>query len=436
MDLEQIVQQILLVRRDLSRKEILNKIYEKKRSAEDYYLDEVAARIVASELGVEIPREAEELKLQLTISDLISGLNDVTVTGRVILLYPGKTFRRSDLTEGKIVRLLIGDKTGTLTVVLWDDKTVHVESGEISSGQILRILHGYVREGLNGKLELHVGQRGDVQVSPSDVAENTYPSIASFIDKISRLTTKRRRANVSGVIQEVYQASEFKRKDGTNGKVRRLRLKDATGQTTVVFWNQKVDELGDVKKGDHLRIMNARLKKRGEDILELHVETATQIEILAKGEASTPIPALQLELNLGAKGTLTPNPTLADAETPLSLLEETAIKISDIKDEGVLFTIEGTVATHPITREIITLRNEKVKVTSFDLTDQTGRIRVSLWRKLAEVVKDLTVGTQIQIQNGYAKKGFSNLIELVSNRSTTVKILPKQEAQTKNQDSA
>jgi len=405
--LEQIVQQILLVRRDLSREEVLKRIYEKKRSAEDYYLDEAAARVVASELGVEIPYETEAFKPQLRLSDLISGLNDVTVTGRVILIYPAQVFRRPDLTEGRVVRLQVADKTGTLRLVLWNDKTTQVEGGKISSGQMLRVLHGYVREGLDGKLELHVGQRGEVQVSPPDIDESEYPSIASFVDKIGSLAARHRRANVLGVVQEVHPASEFKRRDGTSGRVRRLTLKDETAQTTVVLWNEKVDELGEVKKGDYIRIMNARLKEIAEGRLELHVENATQIEKVAREMVPTLIP----------------------------LVEEAAPnKISDIKDEGGPFTIEGKVASTPTTREVVTSRNEKVKVTSFDLTDQTGRIRVSLWRKLAEVGKDLAVGTQIRIKDAYAKRGFSNLLELVSRASTTVEILPRQEAQTEKQN--
>jgi len=115
MDLEQIVQRILLARQDLTREEVLKRIYEKKRSAEGYFLDEAAARIVAFELGVTIPKDETETSwTELSIENLVSGLNDVTVTGRVIIVYPVQTFSRSDFTEGKVARLLIADKTGTL----------------------------------------------------------------------------------------------------------------------------------------------------------------------------------------------------------------------------------------------------------------------------------------------------------------------------------
>lgn len=279
MDLEQVVQRILLVRRDITREEVLKKIYEKKRSAEGYFLDEAAARIVAFELGVEIPKnDAEPLWTKLSIENLVSGLSDVTVTGRVITVYPVQTFTRRDLTEGKVARLLIADKTGTLKTVLWDDRVSLIEDGKIASGQIIRVLHGYVREGLDGKLEVHVGTRGEIHISPADLVKSEYPPITSFIEKISSITGKRKKTNISGTVQEVYHASEFQRANGTSGKVRRLQVQDETGKITVVFWNQKVDELGNTEKGDCLRIMNARVKEMTDGLVELHVDKATQIE--------------------------------------------------------------------------------------------------------------------------------------------------------------
>jgi replication factor A1 len=518
MDLEQIVQHILLVRQDLTREEVLKKIYEKKRSAEGYFLDEAAARIVAFELGVEIPKdETETAWTELQIEKLVSGLNDVTVTGRVITVYPVQTFSRPDLTEGKVACLLIADKTGTLKAVLWDYKATLAETGKIASGKIIRVLHGYVREGLDGKLELHVGTRGEIQISPPDIAESEYPPITSFMEKISSITGKHRKANVLGVVQRVYPASEFKRADGTYGKVRRLQLRDETGQITVVFWNKRVDELGDVETGDHLRIMNARVKELASGLVELHVERATQIEKVT--EKAVPIPAFptaltkikklkpklrainvlarivgiedirefkrpngeirqvstlhirdetgsiqlnlwnekakfskkaqlgdivlvkgaytrqrfgKLELNLGTKGTITLNPLLAEAEKLPPYEPKKTKKIVDIKEEGGPFTIEATVASTPELREVTTSRNEKVKVTSFSVSDNTGKISVSLWREHAETAKNLPLGTRILFKNIYAKRGFANQLELTTRASTKIEILSNSKSKLEN----
>jgi replication factor A1 len=86
------------------------------------------------------------------------------VTGQVISIYPSKTFTRRDLTEGKLASLVISDESGTLRVVLWDDKVELIEDEKIYRKQTVRISHGYVRKGLDGKPELHLGQKGKIKV--------------------------------------------------------------------------------------------------------------------------------------------------------------------------------------------------------------------------------------------------------------------------------
>jgi len=284
MSSEEIVEQILSSRPYLTREEVLKMIEKKKEGAGEFFTDEAAARIVASDLGIEIFREP--LRLEVFIRDLVSGLNDVTVSGRVIMAHPPKTYTRPNFTEGKFARLLIADKSGTLKLILWDDKTDLVEAGKVEQGQIIKVSHGYVREGLDGKLELHVGLRGDVQISLPDAVDSEYPPITQFVEKL---------------------------------------------------------------------------------------------------------------------------------------------KVAEIKEEGGPVIVEGVIATTPVIREVVTSRNEKVAVASFKLRDETGEIRVSAWRKLAEVVKDLTAGTRIKIRNAYVKRGFADQLEITSRTFTSVEILSKPE---------
>ena len=162
MSLEEIVNRILSSRSDLKREEIMEMIEKKKKAAGDFLTDRTAARITASELGIEIAKQPPKLKIE--IQDLVSGLNDVTVTGQVTAIYPPKTFKRRDWTEGKLASLLVSDKSGTLRVVLWDKKVELIEAGKIQHEQTIKISHGYVRQGLDGKPEMHLGQRGNIDV--------------------------------------------------------------------------------------------------------------------------------------------------------------------------------------------------------------------------------------------------------------------------------
>jgi len=397
VDLENIVQQILVARRDLNRDEVLKRIYEKKRSAEDYFLDEVAARIVAAELGVEIQNEQETFPAEIAIKNLVSGLNDVTIVARVIAIYPVQTFSRNDSTEGKVARSLLADDTGTLKLVLWDDKIELIETGKMQQGQIVRVLHGYVRESFDGQLEMHLGKRGDVEISPEGVDESRFPRIADFIDKIEQVTPDKKKANVRGIVTWVSPVSEFTRKDGTHGKVRRVRLKDETGEATIVFWNEKVDELNTISEGDQLRIINTRVKTGLDGRVELHVGNSSQVQKMSDPIAS-----------------------------PISVTE-TARKIANLITEGGPFTIEATVASTPTVREVNTSQGENVLLATFDLADETGKIGITLWRKQAELARDVAVGAQIRIKNIYVKRGFSNLLELVSRSSTTIETTSKPE---------
>jgi replication factor A1 len=392
VDLENIVQQILLTRRDLTREEVLKRIYEKKRSAEDYFLDEVAARIVAVELGVEVQGENEAFNGEIKVKDLVSGLNDVTIIGRVISIYPVQTFVRNDSSQGKVVRLVLADETGDLKLVLWDDKTSLVDTGEIKQGQILKVLHAYARESFNGKLELHLGRKGELETSPENVDETRYPYTSEPIDKIASLKPEQRKTNVQGWVTRTYPASEFTRKDGTSGKVRRLRLKDETGETTVVFWNQKVDELNTVNEDDKLSIIGARVKTQLDGRIEIHVGNTTQIN----KEAGQTVPS-----TTGGKSIR---------------------RIAELT-EGGPFTIEATIASKPVVKEVTTHRGEVVLLASLDLKDETGSIAASLWRKHAELARDLPANARIKITNAYVKKGFADPLELVSRTSTTIEIM-------------
>jgi replication factor A1 len=162
MSLEKIVNQILSSCTNIKHEEILEKIKTKKEAAGDFLTDETAARIVATELGVEIVKKPPRLKIQ--IKDLFSGLNNVSLSGKVVSIYPPKTFKRKNWTEGKLASIRISDKSGNIRVVLWDDKVNIVETGQLQQEQTVRIVHAYVREGYDGKPELHVGDRGDIKI--------------------------------------------------------------------------------------------------------------------------------------------------------------------------------------------------------------------------------------------------------------------------------
>ncbi|MGQ9531106.1 MAG: OB-fold nucleic acid binding domain-containing protein [Candidatus Bathycorpusculaceae bacterium] len=380
MKIEKIIEQILSKHPEISREELLDRLEREREKTAGFISDESLLRMIATEFGIEIPRE-DFLTPALLIHDLVPGLNNVTVVGRVVAVFPSKTFKTDE--NGKIASLLVTDKSGLLRVVLWNDKSSLIDSGGLKVGQIIRFSHGYTRENRDGKVELHIGDKSEVQINPSDVDVKEYPDISKFAIRIKEINKAyvNKTLNLIGIIKEVFPVTTFQRRNSSHGKVMRLILSDGTGELPLVVWNEKVDELEKrLEKNIKLQIVNAKLKKAANDSLEAHVDKGTHIEII--------MPSTEF------------------------------LKIADLREGLDHINVEGEIATKPMLRNVKASKGELVKLAVFELKDETGKIWVSAWRKNAEKAANLKIGDKITIKNAYIKRGFGDQLE-ISTRSTT-----------------
>lgn len=384
MTSDKIIEQILSKHPEVSKKEILEKLEKEKKKAGGFISDEALLRMIAAEFGVEIKQDAVS-SFSLLVKDLVPGLNNVALTGRVIAVFSPKTFKSNK--NGKLASLLVADKSGVLRVVMWNDKAGLVESDKIKAGQLVRFSHGYTREDNNGQVELHVGEKSTVEINPKNVDAKDYPTASMFSTKIRELAHAHRnkRVNVVGTVKELYSASTFKRQDSSSGKVMRFTLADETGKISVVAWDEKVDFLEKMlKKGVKVQVVNAVVKKATNGAVELHVNMGTYVEVSEQKEEFLEIAALKEGLNH--------------------------------------VNVSGEVATKPILREVKTSKGELVKLAVFELKDETGKIWFSAWRTHAETFSNVNVGSKIVARNAYVRKGFGNQLELSTRESTRITI--------------
>jgi replication factor A1 len=103
--------------------------------------------------------------------------------------------------------------------------------------------------------------------------------------------------------------------------------------------------------------------------------------------------------------------------------DEELLNIADVKDGQSGFTVEGEVATKPTLRDVKTAKGEVLKLATFELKDQTGRICVSAWRRQADVAGRLKLGDKIIVKDAYAKKGFGDQLEISTRINTSITIL-------------
>ena len=351
---------------NLKEDELKELVKKRKEEAGGLLTDEGAAHIVAYELGVTLKQE-DGFDTEIHVEDLSQGINDVSISGRILLIESTRSFTRKDGSEGKVTKLLLGDSTGVIDVTVWDDKIATVREEEINPNDVVRISHAYVREGLNGQVELNIGNRGSIVKLPDNTSEY-YPQIQDYSRKIESIKDNIKFLNLEGEVRQIYPCSKFKRTDGTDGKVQRISLSDDTGDIMCVFWDESVELLENIRIGDIIKITGARVRIGREEI-EIHTTKSSEVEI-TRGK----------KMDHSKEETT----TISDIRIGMGNVNLLArvVQIGNIRHFKKRDGNEG---------EVITIL----------LSDETSTIRLNLWDDMVEKVSRIERGQLVSIKNAY-----------------------------------
>jgi ssDNA-binding replication factor A large subunit len=282
MKVEEIVHAILCKHPELNRAIILETLETEKSITGGLIADDTLMRLIGARYDVQVAQN-KTFSCSISTGLLVPALNDVTISGRIVAVYPVKCFEGKQ--PGKYASLLIADKDGLLRVMLWNDKASIVESGELKTGQVARFSHGYTREDRDGKIELHLGAKSRLEITPKDVQEEDFPSIKKFVTKIVEIPKAQQNLHLVGVVREVFASSTFTRQDNTVGKILRFTIADKTGDTVVVAWNEKAEKLETTLKSDmQVKLVNAKIKTGSKGGFEVHVDDFTYVDVSAVAE--------------------------------------------------------------------------------------------------------------------------------------------------------
>jgi replication factor A1 len=381
MTAEDIIQAILAKHPELSEQQIQETFKAEKCRSGGLLGDDTILRLIAVRYGVEVAQEKTVLSNILPSGRLFAGLNDVSVEGRLIAVFPARSFNGAE-KSGKFANLLIVDDDSILRVVLWNERADIVENGELQAGQIIRLLHGYTRDDRYGKVELHLGNKSKIEINENP--QTTYPTLEKFATKINEITNTFHNVHLAGMVKEVFGSSTFTKGDGIEGKVMRFTLMDGSGEATIVVWNDKVDELEKLLKPKAcVHLINAKVKEQENGGFEVHVDSTCVVQVLPF--------ALQMT------------------------------KIADLK-EGDTVNVEGDVSNVEPIKEVTTGKGEQIKLLNFELKDETGSVRVTVWRDQAEKLSELKLCDEVSIENAYVKKGYGNRVEVSTRTSTVISV--------------
>jgi len=116
-----------------------------------------AVKVTLSEGG------SEPLGLK-NIVDLTTGMWDVDIEGKVVTVYDVTNFTTKDGRDGQVRNVILADESGKTRVTFWNDDVDKIE--DIKEGDVIKILHGYVKEGFRGGVEFQVGRKAEIQINP------------------------------------------------------------------------------------------------------------------------------------------------------------------------------------------------------------------------------------------------------------------------------
>lgn len=331
-----------------------NLVEEKMRAMGNLCDLRTAALLVASEFGA---------KMEVKIVDIQLSQNVVFI-GKIKEIRK-REFKKADGSSGKVSNLVVGDETSSVRVVFWDDVDFEV-------GDTIKI-KGIAR---NTGFGMEVGARS---LEPVEISLETKKY------RIEDIKGGMISIDLVARVLEISQITEFKRPDGSHGKLRSMIVGDETGHIRALLWGENAEKK--FSPGSCVEIRNAYTKENF-GIPEIHIGTNGEIK-----ESSASVEYLE--------------------------------RISNISDIGVneRCNLIGFVSGIGSVREITTKSGASMKVGNIHISDDTGRIRVSLWGKHAELMEKIDIGKRIKIVDGYAKIGFNNEIEINVGRNGKVEFL-------------
>lgn len=311
------------------------------------------------------------------IADIKQEMAEVDILGRVVAISETRVFDRSDRTAGKVSTLMLTDATGQVRVSLWDDWADF--SKNLKIGDAVKLENATIRPGLGGRLELSLGSRGRLILNPPEGAG--LPKISERLLKLDEVEADMPSLDLAARVRRKLPPYEFKRNDGSTGRVASVILADETATVRASFWDAAVDLTQKLQLNDIVLLKNAYSRAGLGGRAEIHVGRATRVEINPRG-----VSVGELKLSRAKIGEVEPN---------MDSLE-----------------VVGRVIEVMNPREFIRTDGSRGKVASIIIGDQTGTTRVSLWHEQAEKVGKIRVGDIVKITDSYSTLGLSGQPEL------------------------
>ena len=358
---EEIKSEYEKIKDKISYDDFLKRMEERKHDYEDVsFMSELdIARTIVGEYINEANKPLSEANEAHKISELETGRDNISITGRVMHISHVKKFTSKKGREGKLANMILSDDTGEIRVVLWTENIKFLK--KISEGDVIKINNAEVKQGFRED-ELHMKLDSTIQ----KLDEKDFETFPKYDDKITNIEDIKgdMQVNVVARILRIPKIRTFN-KNGKEGKVLSLEIQDKTGKIQFTLWNRDTDIVEDLelKEGNSIKILGALGRTRDNEVSLSN----SWVGRILKGEFDLPE------------------------------YTETIQKIGDAHEMRDV-TVVGVICK--IYDAITFMRDDGStgQVRSLEMEDDTGSIRITLWNDDANM--DLKKGDIIKIIGG------------------------------------
>jgi replication factor A1 len=339
----------------LPREEFERKVEEVMERSGDLLDEPTAAMIVVRDLG----------RAHVKIRDLGSGSSLSSFFGKVISTTSPHEFQKADGSTGLVADILLGDETGQVRVVLWDEKAQ--VAGEVEVGEVLEVI---------AKPSPH--KKGEVSAMAFQKAAC---EIRCAMAPDRRFLPPEPVGEIEALVIEIGKIRTFTRRDGSEGRMVEAVIGNPEETSRLVCWAP--DLLDGIQAGASVRILGATRSSRGD---------GEEYQMDEKGEV----------IPLGR-----------DIEVPTT-------DIGNIPDSGFV-SVRGVVRSAGPLRSFTTRQGQPSSVRNLTVSDGSGEIALVLWGEKAAL--DIAEGDAVSLSRVQVRRGRDGTPELHAGRGSAV-VLP------------
>ena len=479
VDFKKMVELLLKQRPEISAEQIREMIDEKKRKVGAGYLtDQGALFLIGADLGISFESVP---KLSSGIKDLYIGAKEVTITARVMNIYPIRRFIKKDTNEEIVNRTMtVYDKESRIKVRLWDNNQVNIpDEMNLQPGDLIKVSRCYVKSGLDGKPIISLGSNGSIElVDNNDDDSNLIPTIDSMTITVDDVKDPQENIIITGNVDSNPRISGFNNIRGQSGKALQMQISNEarTRSLRVIIWNVDENRIPRIfNSGANVRLLGVRIKpgnpQYGNGDFEIHGDEGTMLQFSG---SQTDVEVMPLRIisvgNETGKGNinclavdrggrflsavidsmLVTNEMTSDTmiecvpsrifgssiilskeDSYIRLIDDDPSfptsskfesKIRDIQVSESPYVVEAIVLHTPNMTEVNT-KSGIVPMSDTLLGDDTGEIRLVGWREQSSYVHKLNVGDRIKVIGATANNGREGNVELtLKSYSSIIKI--------------